>query len=196
MFCDLVGSTSLAAKLDAEDWRDLVNAYLDAASAAVTEMGGHVPKKLGDGLMALFGYPHRAGERRRARGARGARDPARARRAQRQERRQRRAGACRPHRPRNPARWWSMRRARFTATRQHRGAGAGAGRAGRGAGHGAGAAPGRRAVCRGRARHARAQGRAGADRRCSASFARAAAAARRRARNSRRSSAATRKWRC
>ena len=57
MFCDLVGSTSLAARLDAEDWRNLVSAYLDAASAAVTEFGGHVLKKLGDGLMALFGYP-------------------------------------------------------------------------------------------------------------------------------------------
>jgi len=57
MFCDLVGSTSLAAKLDAEDWRNLVNAYLDETSAAVTGLGGHVLKKLGDGLMALFGYP-------------------------------------------------------------------------------------------------------------------------------------------
>jgi class 3 adenylate cyclase len=57
MFCDLVGSTSISAGLDAEDWRDLVGSYLDAASAAVTEMGGHVAKKLGDGLMALFGYP-------------------------------------------------------------------------------------------------------------------------------------------
>jgi class 3 adenylate cyclase/tetratricopeptide (TPR) repeat protein len=57
MFCDLVGSTSLAAKLDAEDWRNLVNAYLDEASAAVNTLGGHVLKKLGDGLMALFGYP-------------------------------------------------------------------------------------------------------------------------------------------
>ena len=57
MFCDLVGSTGIAAKLDAEEWRDLVGAYLDAASAAVMEMGGHVAKKLGDGLMALFGYP-------------------------------------------------------------------------------------------------------------------------------------------
>src|SRR5271166_4263720 len=28
MFCDLVGSTSLAAKMDAEDWRNLVGAYL------------------------------------------------------------------------------------------------------------------------------------------------------------------------
>jgi class 3 adenylate cyclase len=57
MFCDLVGSTSISAQLDAEEWRDLVGAYLEAASAAVTEMGGHVAKKLGDGLMALFGYP-------------------------------------------------------------------------------------------------------------------------------------------
>jgi hypothetical protein len=57
MFCDLVGSTSIAAQLDAEEWRDLVGAYLNAASAAVTEMGGHVAKKLGDGLMVLFGYP-------------------------------------------------------------------------------------------------------------------------------------------
>jgi class 3 adenylate cyclase len=57
MFCDLVGSTSISAGLDAEEWRDLVGAYLDAASAAVTEMGGRVAKKLGDGLMALFGYP-------------------------------------------------------------------------------------------------------------------------------------------
>ena len=57
MFCDLVGSTGISAALDAEDWRDLVGTYLDAASAAVTEMGGQVAKKLGDGLMALFGYP-------------------------------------------------------------------------------------------------------------------------------------------
>jgi class 3 adenylate cyclase len=57
MFCDLVGSTSISAQLDAEEWRDLVGSYLDAASEAVTEMGGHVAKKLGDGLMALFGYP-------------------------------------------------------------------------------------------------------------------------------------------
>ena len=57
MFCDLVGSTAISAQLDAEDWRDLVGSYLDAASAAVTEMGGHVAKKLGDGILAFFGYP-------------------------------------------------------------------------------------------------------------------------------------------
>ena len=55
MFCDLVDSTGITARLDAEEWRDLVNAYLDDTSAAVTEMGGYVAIKLGDGLMALAG---------------------------------------------------------------------------------------------------------------------------------------------
>ena len=49
MFCDLVGSTDIAAGRDGEEWRDLVAAYLDTASAAVAEMGGKVAKK--------FGYP-------------------------------------------------------------------------------------------------------------------------------------------
>ena len=44
MFCDLVASTGIAARLDAEEWRDLVGAYLEAASAAVTEMGGKSPR--------------------------------------------------------------------------------------------------------------------------------------------------------
>jgi class 3 adenylate cyclase len=57
MFCDLVGSTELAAALDVEDWRNLLSNYLDEASKAVTGLGGHVLKVLGDGLMAVFGYP-------------------------------------------------------------------------------------------------------------------------------------------
>ena len=56
MFCDLVGSTGLAA-LDAEDWRNLVNAYLDEASKAVTEIGGHVLKKPRGRADGAFGYP-------------------------------------------------------------------------------------------------------------------------------------------
>ena len=47
----------MTARLDAEDWRNLVGSYLDEASAAVTGLGGHALKRLGDGLMALFGYP-------------------------------------------------------------------------------------------------------------------------------------------
>src|ERR1700752_5221367 len=57
MFCDLVGSTSISAQLDAEEWRDLVGVYLDAASAAVTEMGGRAGKNLGARLIAPVGYP-------------------------------------------------------------------------------------------------------------------------------------------
>jgi class 3 adenylate cyclase/predicted ATPase len=73
MFCDLVGSTGIAAQLDAEDWRDLVETYMDVASAAVLEMGGHVAKRLGDGLMSLFGYPvaHENDAERAARAALG-----------------------------------------------------------------------------------------------------------------------------
>jgi class 3 adenylate cyclase len=57
MFCDLVGSTSLAATLDAKDWRKSGGwvPYLDTASEAVTPLGGHMLKTLGDGLLALFG---------------------------------------------------------------------------------------------------------------------------------------------
>jgi class 3 adenylate cyclase len=90
MFCDLVGSTGLAAKLDPEDWRNLVNAYIDAASAAVTALGGHVLKKLGDGLMALFGYPQ-AQENDAERAVRAALAIQRGRRAQRPQRRRARA---------------------------------------------------------------------------------------------------------
>ena len=57
LFCDLVGSTTIASQLDAEDWRNLVGSYLSAASAAVTRLGGHVQDTFGDGLMVLFGYP-------------------------------------------------------------------------------------------------------------------------------------------
>src|SRR5262249_20147663 len=57
MFCDLVGSTSLASRLDVEDWRNILNAYLNEASNAVAGLGGHVARKIGDGLLALFGYP-------------------------------------------------------------------------------------------------------------------------------------------
>jgi class 3 adenylate cyclase len=98
MFCDLVGSTRISAGLDAEDWRDLVGTYLDAASAAVTEMGGHVAKKLGDGLMALFGYPVSAGKRCRTRSAGCFVHPTGTRRTEPYEGRQWQARAPRTHR--------------------------------------------------------------------------------------------------
>jgi hypothetical protein len=44
-----VDSTGIAAKLDAEEWRDLIGAYIDAGSAVVVELGGKVAKKLATG---------------------------------------------------------------------------------------------------------------------------------------------------
>jgi class 3 adenylate cyclase len=57
MFCDLVDSTGIAARLDPGEWHSLIRLFLDAASAAVTDLGGTVAKKLDNGLLAMFGYP-------------------------------------------------------------------------------------------------------------------------------------------
>jgi class 3 adenylate cyclase len=52
LFCDLVGSTEIAARLDPEEWREMVAGYQRAASEAIGRVGGHVAKYLGDGVMA------------------------------------------------------------------------------------------------------------------------------------------------
>src|SRR5215469_10366724 len=57
LFCDLVGSTEIAAQLDPEEWRDIVAAYHRSAAEAITRFGGNVAKYLGDGVMAYFGWP-------------------------------------------------------------------------------------------------------------------------------------------
>jgi class 3 adenylate cyclase/tetratricopeptide (TPR) repeat protein len=57
LFCDLVSSTEIAARLDPEEWREVVAGYHRAAAQAITRYGGHVAKYLGDGVMAFFGYP-------------------------------------------------------------------------------------------------------------------------------------------
>lgn len=57
MFCDLVGSTALAARLDPEDLRDVLTAYQTHASVLVKAAGGTVARYQGDGILAYFGYP-------------------------------------------------------------------------------------------------------------------------------------------
>jgi len=57
MFCDLVGSTELSARLDPEDLREVISAYHRTAAGAVKSFDGFVAKYMGDGVLVYFGYP-------------------------------------------------------------------------------------------------------------------------------------------
>jgi class 3 adenylate cyclase/tetratricopeptide (TPR) repeat protein len=57
LFCDLVGSTTLTARLDPEEWRATVAGYQSVASEPIARFGGEVVRYIGDGIMAFFGYP-------------------------------------------------------------------------------------------------------------------------------------------
>lgn len=58
MFCDLVGSTALSARLDPEDMRAIIGAYHRCCTDLIERRGGFVAKYMGDGVLAYFGYPH------------------------------------------------------------------------------------------------------------------------------------------
>jgi class 3 adenylate cyclase/predicted ATPase len=57
MFVDLVGSTTLAMRLDPEEMQVLLRAYQDAVAGGITRFGGEVAKYMGDGVLAYFGWP-------------------------------------------------------------------------------------------------------------------------------------------
>src|SRR5262245_5416143 len=57
MFCDLVGSTELSARLDPEDLREVIAAYHRGVAETVAGFDGFVAKYMGDGILAYFGYP-------------------------------------------------------------------------------------------------------------------------------------------
>jgi class 3 adenylate cyclase len=57
MFCDLVGSTTLASRLDPEDLREVLGAYHNCVAATVGRFDGFVAKYMGDGVLIYFGYP-------------------------------------------------------------------------------------------------------------------------------------------
>src|SRR5450432_2935211 len=57
MFCDLVGSTALSARLDPEDMREIMSAYHHRCAQVIGKSGGFVAKYMGDGVLAYFGYP-------------------------------------------------------------------------------------------------------------------------------------------
>jgi len=57
MFCDLVGSTALSARLDPEDLREVIGACHAAVAEVIARFDGFVAKYMGDGVLAYFGYP-------------------------------------------------------------------------------------------------------------------------------------------
>jgi DNA-binding winged helix-turn-helix (wHTH) protein len=57
LFCDLVGSTALAGRLDPEDYREVVRAYHQLCAEVLQRFDGYVAQYLGDGVLGYFGYP-------------------------------------------------------------------------------------------------------------------------------------------
>jgi class 3 adenylate cyclase/predicted ATPase len=57
LFCDLVGSTELAGRLDPEDMGAAIRGYQQCCAEVIERWGGHVAKYMGDGVLAYFGWP-------------------------------------------------------------------------------------------------------------------------------------------
>src|SRR5262250_281510 len=57
MICDLVGSTTLSARLDPEDMRAVIDAYHATCARITRTYDGFLAEFRGDGILAYFGYP-------------------------------------------------------------------------------------------------------------------------------------------
>ena len=57
VFSDLVGSTALGERLDAEALREVLDRYFEEMRACLERHGGAVEKYIGDAVMAVFGFP-------------------------------------------------------------------------------------------------------------------------------------------
>jgi class 3 adenylate cyclase/tetratricopeptide (TPR) repeat protein len=57
LFCDLVGSTQRAERMDPEDVRALLSRYHERVRSELERHGGTVEKFIGDAVMAIFGAP-------------------------------------------------------------------------------------------------------------------------------------------
>jgi predicted ATPase/class 3 adenylate cyclase len=58
LFCDIVGSTALSARLDPEELREKLTAYQIAVAKEVADKRGYVARFVGDGVLAYFGWPN------------------------------------------------------------------------------------------------------------------------------------------
>ena len=57
MFCDLVGSTALSARLDPEDLSGLIRSYQACVATTIARFDGFIARYVGDGVLIYFGYP-------------------------------------------------------------------------------------------------------------------------------------------
>lgn len=57
LFCDMVGSTELSTRIDAEALADVMRDYYVLCDRIITEVGGYIVKFHGDGVLACFGAP-------------------------------------------------------------------------------------------------------------------------------------------
>ena len=57
LFCDIVGSTSLAEDMDPEDWSELVGIAISTMGEVVATFDGTISEFGGDGVVAIFGAP-------------------------------------------------------------------------------------------------------------------------------------------
>jgi class 3 adenylate cyclase/tetratricopeptide (TPR) repeat protein len=57
MFCDLVGSTALSARLDPEDMWRVIESYHACISEVIGRYEGKIARYMGDGVLVYFGYP-------------------------------------------------------------------------------------------------------------------------------------------
>src|SRR5262245_40133658 len=57
MFCDLIGFTELAYRLDPEDLSELIRDYQDLVATMVERFSGFIARYFGDGVLVYFGWP-------------------------------------------------------------------------------------------------------------------------------------------
>ena len=57
MFCDLIGSTALSSRLDAEDLREVIRTYQAGVANTIRQFDGFIARYVGDGVLIYFGWP-------------------------------------------------------------------------------------------------------------------------------------------
>jgi class 3 adenylate cyclase len=57
MFCDLIGSTALSARLDPEDLRQVIRTYQACVATTIQQFDGFIARYVGDGVLIYFGWP-------------------------------------------------------------------------------------------------------------------------------------------